>query len=387
MITVEVNGSVYQGFTSVEVENLFFSISNAAVVHATSSVGYPFPIQNQSQIRILVEGTPVLNGYVDEIDVSYNQRDHQISFKARDHTSDIIDSQLGPGLEFVAPITLQQVVQQVVNYLGIPNVNVLTNSNIAPFTEADKVSCEIGQKGFDFIDAYCRKRQVFATTDGNSNIILTEAQQIPITTVLFNQVGKGSNIVSASVRYASVERFNSYICHSQGNGSTEIDSNSLDQGDISGFNGTAIDNQVRPTRVCHFIAETSCGNQDCVNRAIWEANFRRSSGFTYNCKVQGHIAVNDGIIWAPNMLVTVIDEFCNINSQLLIAKVRYSYSVDGGDYTTLELVTRDAFTLQAEQNPRSNIGKTNTSGEEFNNLEFDYSLPGQDFVGPLPEFQ
>ncbi len=385
MITVEVGGITYTGFTSVSLQNSIERATGFFNLNATQdlSLSQTFPIKVGERIVIYVDNTPRLTGYVDVVSVSYNAKSHTINISGRDKTSDLMDSTLGSGINFSSPITLQQVAEKVIASLGITDIKVISNVNIQPFNSSEIISAEVGQSAFDFIQQYARKRQVLCSTDGNGNLLFSQSSSAKIKTQLLNQRnGKFNNIKQGSTNINFINRFSKYIAHSQGNPSANLDdsdSQPLDvSGDITGFFGSATDSAIRKSRIFNFIAEDSSSLSDCTNRSIWQANWERTQSIKYSADVVGHSAILDSIVWQPNLLVNVVDEFCGVESQLLISNVSFQYSVSDGSITTLELVVRDAYTLQAEPPPKATSTKLNDNSEEFIG-------PAPQFIGPLPQ--
>ena len=119
--------------------------------------------------------------------------------------------------------------------------------------------------------------------------------------------------------------------------------------------GNAIDPDViRTTRKYTSIGSSAMSSSDCVNRAIWEANIRKTRGFSYSCEVTGFRQnLNDigslgyagNPLWKPNQLVYVFDEFAGIDDELLIKSVNYTQDFNGGSVTKLELVDKLAYSL------------------------------------------
>ena len=56
-------------------------------------------IFNGDKCRVLVNGIPVITGYIEEIQVNYNEGEQSINFSGRDKTADLIDSTLNKAFE------------------------------------------------------------------------------------------------------------------------------------------------------------------------------------------------------------------------------------------------------------------------------------------------
>lgn len=348
MITLEIEGVNYTGFTAINAERSIENISGIFNFTAVFSSNLNFPIKIGSSARVMVNNTPVITGFVEVLDINYSSTNHTINLQGRDKTCDIYDSQLDGDVEFVPPISLEQVIKQTLSKIGINDIGIVNEAgNIAPFEQSEIVSSRIGQGAFSFIETYARKRQVFVTTDGKGNIMLARGSSITIPTGLYNQIGdpnRNNNILDSSVKYDHSQRFNVYRCKSQGNPITFNFSGDIEAPEVTDRSGVAVDTAIRSTRVLNFNAENSSDNSEVAKRADWEANIRRSRSFTYTVKVQGDTYDKEGQNpWQINRLVQVIDDFASVNAVLLIKQVGFSLSIDGGTVTTLELVTPDGY--------------------------------------------
>lgn len=365
MITLEVNGASFNGFTDITVSRSIETMASTFNFTATINNQSTFPIKVNDACKVVIGKVFVINGFVEAVSVNYSPSSHAIQISGRDRTADVIDSSVVGNVSFIAPIAFEQVIRNVLDNLGLKNIKVLNQAgDIAIFTEGEIISGEIGMSAFDFIEEYARKRQVLLTTDGAGNILLTRGSGQVITTMLLNQLGGDrNNIKSSTTNYDNSQRYNSYTVESQinlsGEFSGEVDINTaVDQQGVA-----PIDSEIRATRQLVINAEVSSDIQTATERANWEANIRRARSFTYNVKVQGFFAEEDKRLWQPNFLVKVIDDFASINAFLLIKNVTYNFSNDGGSTTSIDFVVKDAYTLQALQDKLDQ--QANELGEDF----------------------
>lgn len=361
MITLRVNGKVFTDFTSARVIRSIETLSGAFSLESTSNTSNLFPIKIGDSVQVLADDSVIVTGYVENLEVGYDDSSHSINISGRDLLGDLLDSTVPTGLEFVGSVSFVTVVKEVLKSLNFRSVRVINESgNIPILEETDYTSPEVGQNAFDFLESFARKRQILLTTDGLGNIVLARAGSSKYSGKIQNIPGElGNNIKSASLRKTTTNRFNRYEVQSQ---LTPI---SLDEGitpgDISSQNGIARDSTIRSTRQMTVNAEESMDSQSAIERAKWEANIRRSRSIEYSATVQGHSINNE--VWQPNRIIKVRDTFCNVSADLLIKAVEYSYSLDGGSTSSLTLVTKDSYTLQSEQDQRE--ANTSDTGESF----------------------
>ncbi|MFA5369082.1 MAG: hypothetical protein WC303_03755, partial [Candidatus Paceibacterota bacterium] len=132
--------------------------------------------------------------------------------------------------------------------------------------------------------------------------------------------------------------------------------------------GIAYDESIRHTREYNLLQESYNKDSDLQDRAQWESNYRMATGFIYEITVQGFSPINDpSIIWEPNMLVQVIDDYADIPQQVLLIKsVSFNYSVDEGSTTKLKLIDKDGYSVEVIQGVvYKNKKKTQTSGKKL----------------------
>jgi len=353
MITLEVNTIVYTSFDEIEVSTRLDAISGVFRFTAYDSAVQAFPFSVGDPCRVLVEEVPVITGFIDMIEVRYSADDHSIQVSGRDKTADIIDSTLGDKADIEAGISFQAAMKKILEVAKITGIEVIDEvDTLADFKVSERLSAEVGTTVFEFMESYARKFQVLVTTDGNGNVLLTRGERDTVDFKLSNTLGTPdlNNIKNGSVRRDHSNRFNQYIVKSEGNVSAlnETGAASTDKEIIEPSDG-ATDEDIRATRIFYMQAEKASSTAQCKERAIWQANVNRSRAFRYTVTVEGFLNDSTGNIWRVNRIVFVDDVFAGLQDELLIDSVTYSLSLGGGSQTTLGLVTKDAYTLQASE--------------------------------------
>jgi len=345
-IILEVDNKKYLGFTNISVAKSMENASGTFSFNATSEKAIDFPIKGGSFCRVLVNKKPVITGFIEKISGNYSESNHQLVINGRDKTADLIDSTLQSNIEFPAAISLEGIIQAVFNDIGITEIKIINKvGDIPVFAKNELVSGSVDDNAFEFIEKYCRKRQVLITTDGNGDIVLTRASKEAVKVLLINKKnGKNNNIKSASWEYDDSERFSKITVRSQANPSID---DSTTKKKIVNRLGTASDKNIRQSRKLVLVAENSQDDTTAEQRAKWEINIRRARGLRYSCTVQGfNIDGTNNEIWQPNLLVKVIDDFAGIDNYMLIKEVNYQNDEEEGEITALSLVNREAYTLE-----------------------------------------
>jgi len=347
MIILEIEGKRYENFKSIEIRKSMEMVSGAFTFNATSNNTTEFPIKRSASARVLINDIPIITGYVNRVTPNYDNQSHILIINGRDKTADIIDSSLRSNIEFNTGITLKRIIEKVIADLGITDISVIDNvGNIKKFDKSELVSGSADKNAFEFIENYCRLRQVLCTTNGDGNIVLTRGSKELLPIKLINRKNnQTNNIKNGDSFFDEIGRFYRVTVLSQGNPSAFDDTN------IVSKSGIAFDTEIRKSRSQTIISEHSSSDFTNKERATWQVNVNRARGTGYACLVEGFkIAPDKTEIWQPNKLVKVEDEFANINSQMLIRECVYRLSNDVGSETLLTLVPKDAYQVEAQLN-------------------------------------
>ena len=358
MIFLKVDGDTFEGFTEISVMRSIGAISGSYSFGATSSKKISLPIQEGQSCRVLIDETPVIDGYIETIPIEYDSQTHTIQISGRDKTMDVIDSSTVVK-ELSGTLSLQAVIRQVLDGNGLQDIDIINQvSGLESFKDGDIESAEVGESVFEYIEKYARKRQVLLTGDGNGNIVITRSGTINATTALLNVIdGTNNNILSASGQYSGTDLFNKYIVRSQQNPVALENAGDISTSEIVNQSGTVIDSNVRSTRILEIRPDQAGSSEDSKQFATWTRNIRRSKAFSYTAVVQGHYQDEAKTrLWVPNEIVSINDDFMGMNSQLnakmLIDTVEYRQNLDSGTTTAITCVDKNAYTLQAEQDLR-----------------------------------
>lgn len=358
MIFLEVDSVPYEGFTEISVIRSLGAISGAFNFRATSSQKKPLPVQIGQACRVLINDTPVVNGFIETIDIDYDSSTHNIVIAGRDKTMDVIDCSTLVN-ELSGTLSLETVIRKILDGNGLTDIQVINNvSGLKSFKDGDIESAEVGETRFEYMDKYARKRQVLLTGDGKGNIVITRSGSNNAVTSLINVIGgENNNIKSGGTSYSETNLFNRYVVRSQQNPSALSSGGSIPSTEIVNQSGTAIDNNVRLTRVREIRPDQSGSSDDSKQFALWSKNIAIARSFNYTAVVQGFYQdEKETRLWVPNEIVSVEDDFAGIssrvNAQLLIDTVEYKLSNDSGSTATMTCVDKDSYTLQTEQDLR-----------------------------------
>jgi len=161
------------------------------------------------------------------------------------------------------------------------------------------------------------------------------------------------------VRYDDSERYQDYTFFAQQNHAADPNADDpIEKGVF--WIGNVQDQNIRTSRKYRAMAEGSQEELKLKDRSQWEANIREAKSFLYTVTMAEHSPYSyDGAPYQPNTLVTVTDEFADVDAELLIVKVTHELDNTAGSRTTLEIMSREAFVLLQSD---AAAGGTATSG-------------------------
>lgn len=347
-ILIEVNGIEYKNFKSASVSLQLDAIAGFFGFDAVSTKARPLPIRQGDECRIVVDGEPVMTGYIETVNVDYSSNNHSIGISGRSKTADIIDSTINT-LEIKPPISLRSAILKVISHIGA-SIDVIDNvGTLKRFNQAEDIlSPEVGQNAFDFIEKLARKRQVLLTTDGDGNIVITRSGTDLAPVALQNVIGgANNNIEGASVSYNQTSRYNKYIVASQMNPVALNLSGDASAKTISDQKSDqVIDSEIRTSRQLIIQAENASSAGQALDRAKWEANIRKTRSIVYSTTLPNFS--EGGKLWMPNQLTSIKDDFAGIDAEMLVNTVTFSLDTSGAS-TDLAFVDKNAYTLKLQE--------------------------------------
>lgn len=125
-ILVEINDIPYIGFENIQIERSIEAISGKFSISGNDRIDYPVSIGDKCVIKL--NNQSVINGFIESIEINYNFSSHPISFIGRDKTSDLIHSCLQSNISFNGSISFRQIIQNVLNDIGLNDVSIIDRS-------------------------------------------------------------------------------------------------------------------------------------------------------------------------------------------------------------------------------------------------------------------
>lgn len=350
-IKVIVNNKAYSEIKEIEVvKDLDYLSGSFDCVMANRFIARS-PVEIEDQIEIQIGSNPILLGNVDRISANITNSLHDYILSGSDWTSDIETTEISVNATYQFK-KLKRLCEKVLSDNDINYIDVIDNSSPDfveengvfvrsenDFPNNDEQSGDTGQTIFDFLSGYAEKAGRVLTSDGEGRMIIYSNSGINEGVVLDNtSSGVNKYIKTASITKDFSNRYKKVIVVSQ---ALDLENNGQD------IRGEAEDKFIR-RQVNKVIINESVADADTAKKiAQFEVNKRRSDSIQYNCTVAGFYAEN-GKLWAPNLLVSIIDENLGIKATMLLKRVRYKFNENDGSTCDLSFVSSDAFSLRTE---------------------------------------
>lgn len=351
---LEINGIEYTNFKNASAEIRLDALSNTFSFELVTTQNTPLPFRGGETCRVIVDDEPVVTGFIEVISGSHDGGSHVINVQGRDKTGDLLDSTTDAISDIKAPISLAGVIQRVLDDVGV-NLGIIDEVNPALFNAKEDIgSIDAGDSAFETLEKLARKRQVFLTSNGDGDIVISKTPGGDSGGYLQNIIGADdNNILAASFSYDTTGRFNQYKTSSSLSPLALATAGTTANKSVVNQSGIITDAEIRAGRQLVLVAETSASDDQNKNRATWEAAIRKARGRVYSCTVQGYKPDPDGnFLWNVNELVRVVDEFADIQAQMLINSVAFGYDLNRGRTTTLSMVEANAYQLTLDE-PKS----------------------------------
>lgn len=350
-IEMEVDGIRYTNFTSASVEVRLDALANTFSFSAVSTEKTPLPFRGGEACLAIVDAFVVANGFIEIISGGYDAGQHTIEIRGRDKTGDLIDSNISKLSDLNSPITLKEIIEIVVANVGL-KLTVIDEVNPDPFNAAEDLQAlEPGDNAYQVIEELARKRQVLLSSNSDGNIVIIKSPGAESDGILQNILGAtDNNIIAASYSFDQTGRFNVYQLSSQLNPTAVNNAGKTDVVSIVNQSAIITDAQIRAGRQMVLTSEGSYSDDQNSTRARWEQRIREARGRVYTATVEGYKPdpkINK--IWDVNTLITIDDEFAQIDTEMLINSVAFSYGLETGNTTLLSMVERNAYQLQLNE--------------------------------------
>ena len=352
-IALYANGFTYTGWTEVSVtrsieeaaSSFVLSVSDKPATGKAPTLlgdkGRRMLLRPMTPVAIAVEAVdspagfrPLLEGNCYTTQGGYSSQSHEVAVSGRSKTAQIVDCTV----DWPEPVISGSTVLRIAQLLCVPyNVNVTSDVDVGAPLPTYKV--DRTETVFEAIERACRLRGLLITDDTEGGLQLTR-----VGTARHNvRLTRGGQILSGSGTFDASGLYSTYRVLAQRPG------NNSDFGAVvAQVEAEALDDTITG-RLLTIAAEQSADTARAKVRATWEAATRagRASSFEYTVAGWRDIPGDDSAdLWTPGRLVRVVDDWLDVDADLLIVAANFSLD-NGGTVTTLTLAPPAGYELLA----------------------------------------
>lgn len=309
--------------------------------------------------EVLIDGAPVVTGWVDAVSPRYDGTSHQVTITGRDATGDLVDCSAIAGDGRVSGSTLAGVARILARPFGIPVV-VMGNAGATPLP--GEYALEQGETVFEALERAAKFSGALLFSDGHGRLVIGNAGD----TRAGADLVEGANIMRASAEWSWRDRFSSVTVKGQSAGDDQINGTLASE-----VAGSAADAQINRYRPLVVTADTQAVPVTAAARAAWEVQVRRGRGARATVSVSGFYGGDR--VWTPNTLVHLRSAWLNADRDMLISRVTYMLD-EQGRRSELELTLPESFASLSERalKPKKGRRKDNYEQQPDNgNLSFE----------------
>lgn len=329
-LALVVNGTRYNAWKSIRVTRSMESLSGSFTLEVRDQLGdeEPWPITEGDACRVQIDGDTVIDGYINDDDISGSSSGTSLSYSGRDRAAELVDCSAVLDHWTYYDVNPLEFAKKLARPFGIK----VTQQPGLVLSKVKKLVVSPGDTVFEAIRKAAGDDGVLIVSDGAGGIRITRTAAARASALV-----EGENIKAYSLRRSGGDRFHRYIVATQAAATDEA------SGDSTRVRGEAVDDGVKRTnRVLLIRPEKGYSVADARARADWEARIRAAKSRSPSITVVGWRQPN-GLLWAPNALTYVKSTRMRIDGDLLISQVDYSIDDQGGELTQLKLVRPDAF--------------------------------------------
>lgn len=358
MITLKINGVAFEGWKSARVTA---AVDKAARdFDLTLSERFPIftagpNIKAGDACTIEVDGVVVVTGYVDDVEPSYDDSNHEYNVRGRSKTADLIDSSATNSPGQWQGLNLLDIAKAIAKPFGIK----VSMGGDSKAETVKNFQLQQGETAFAAIERLCRLQGFLASDDEDGNLVITRVgSDRSAGSIQCTPLGIGNNVLKGSAKLSTKDRHSEYIVKGQQSGDDDLD------GDAAATPTWSLkDTNVKRYRPLVLVAEGQTSSAGTRKRAEWERAQRIAKSVELSYEVQGWAPEPGGDIWAPNTLVPVKDTVLGIDGEFLIAEVSYQIS-NSGTTTSMKLGLPDAYKPEPDSDIKKK-SKTSDSADKW----------------------
>lgn len=353
-VTLSVDGLDYAGWKEVDitvgVEQQSRDFTLGITWRWPGSSESPARITHGAHCIVSIGDERVLTGYVYTTPIRYDANEITLGIGGRSLTSDLVDCSAERGQ------WRNQTIDRIITALAAPyGIRVVNQTGDKTLIADHQV--EPGETVFESIDRLLEMSALLSTDDAYGQLVIARPGSGGQAT---DALVFGENILTASASLDFSSVYSEYECIGQRAGTDDTFG-----ADASEVHSAVQDQRVRRRRLLTIQPGGQVSPAIALRRATWERESRMARALMAEYSVQGW-RQSDGRLWRENTTVMIRDPLIGFEREMLIAKVRYSYS-ERGEVVWLSVAPREAF----EPEPKERKPRTKGKGAD----EFEYLIP------------
>lgn len=351
-------GQAFGGWTDVKIAR---GIERAAGDFSFGATDRPergaqVRIRPQESCEVTIDDELVISGFCDAVDVSFDGRNRTIGVAGRSKTQDAIDCSVANEPRTWRNRTVGQIALDMLQPYGI---GLVVDAPIG--LPLRKFKAQIGETVFDALDRAAKIRGLLITDQADGSLVITRASD-DVSDVALVVGGPDGNVLAGEGKFDGSELYSEYRCKGQSAGSDDV----LPETAAHAAATVTDTDFISRFRMLEIKPPSRSNRARCRDLAQFEANVRGAKAIdvTYTVRgwrqrrtILGRVVVGD--LWRANVNVPVSDPIMGIETDLLIAEVRFELTNDSGEITKLRLAPRTAYELlrRPDRKPTRGIGR------------------------------
>jgi prophage tail gpP-like protein len=310
----------------------------------------PRTVKPGASCQLLLGGDLVVDGWVDAVEVIYDERDHVLTVVARDKVCDLVDcAAVLDGPHEWTGLKLDEIARRLAAPYGVT-----VEAEVDVGAAFPRFAIQPGETAWEALSRAATARGVLVAGDGTGRLRLTRAGQAQRRAA---PIVLGENVQRARGVFDHARRYSTVCVRGQGEGGGSAQGIYDDSGAtpvlVEGGErtlalrgeGRASDAVVRRFRPRVIVAEAAGDARGFAARALWEVRHAAGDGTRVAYTVPGWRAA-DGKLWRVGELVPVSDPWLGIEAELLVATVIFSLTPSDGSVTEVEVTLPDAYEVR-----------------------------------------
>lgn len=334
VVKLRVNGADYAGFQGGEIRLGIDQICSSFSLDYFDGHGAT-PIEWGDRCQLLIDDALVMDGYADDVDTDYDARSYKTTISGRSTTGDLVDCAAGvrpagPPKTSWKNSPISAIVADILNPFAL-QARIVGD----PGANFAKFRLQKGELCADAITRMIRSRGFVAYTEG-SDLVIARAGATSTATV----IRRGDQVTRGSNRSSGAQRFSHYIFKGQTRANDTVNGVNAAQ-----LDGRVEDQSVERWRPMIVVKGGQDSRADHGQLAVLERNQRAGRGERLTYTVVGW--ENQEGLWKPNVRCRVVDDWANVDCEMLVANVTFRLTKGGdsspGYVTEIELTRPEAY--------------------------------------------